>query len=288
MARIEAAALDIDTGFGRFQTEHLTEAWREAHYAAQAAAEVGKSWGEAHADDSHSSFAWFRDADGRGLEGVPAAGKRTYRARLKFEGLELSLGDGHGRTIGDFSLPGHTMAEAMEWIDRIATQELGERAQAAKPAPDLPSHALASGGAFRDDPDGFNDLADLYDATAQLIEKLRAQEGRFGEGRCWPHHFDLATLAEFDGGAKTIGVGLTPPDSVEGAGYWYVSPWAKEGVEGSPSYPALADGRWVDRGDGLKMAVLPVTELSGESERSQRLAGFVAAGVNACMGVLDV
>jgi len=293
MTRIDAGTLDIGHGFKRFSVQSLIPAWREAHFAAQAAAEIGKSWGEEQADDSHSSFAWFRGEDGRGLEGVPAVGAKPFVARLKFEGLELSVYDGHARTIADFGLAGHTLADAMQWIDGVATREMGPRKQDATPAPDLPEHAVGNGAAFTDDPDGFNDLADLYDATYLMIEKLREGVPAFDHARCWPHHFDLASLAvlatdESGSMTKTVGVGITPPDSVDDAGYWYVSPWARDGVAGSPSYPGLEVGRWIDRGSGVSMAVLPVTELSGEGERSEKLAGFIAQAFNACTGVLDV
>ena len=291
MERLDAAALDIGEGFKRFTTDRLTHAWREAHYAAQVAAELGKSWGEEQGDDGHSSFLWFRGEDGRGIEGVPAV-KKKYVARLKLEGLELSIFD-KGRTVADFTLAGHTLADAMAWMDETCTRELGERRQAARPAPDLPEHGVAGGDRFTDDPDGFNDLADLYDATHLVIEKLRGLVPAFGAGRCWPHHFDYATLgvlATDDAGAmsKTIGIGITPPDALDTDGYWYVSPWSRDGVSGSPEYPALDAGRWVDRGDGISMAVLPVTALSGEDGRAHTLATFVSQAFNACAGALDV
>ncbi len=293
MAGIEAGALNIEQKFRRFSTENLFESWREAHYAAQAAAELGKGWAEPRGDDSHTSFAWFRGEDGRGLEGVPATGPKGLVCRLKFEGLELSLYDGKGRTVADFTLAGHTLAEAMAWMETACTHELGPRLQASVPAPDLPAHAVASGAVFTPDPDGENDVADVYDATFLVLERLRGVDSRFGEVRCWPHHFDMASLAvvEQDGAGamtKTIGVGITPPDGLDDHGYWYVSPWAREGVAGEPVYRALSHGRWQHRGGGVSMALLSVHEVAGEGDRSHKLAAFLSESINACLGVLDV
>jgi len=293
MTRIDAASLDIGEGFKRFSAGRLIQAWREAHFGAQAAAELGKSWADERDDDSHSSFAWFRGEDGRGLEGVPAVDK-GYVARLKFEGLELSVFDpSDGRTVADLTLVGRTLDEAMAWMAETCEREIGPRRQASRPAPDLPGHPLADGAAFADERHGFNDLADLYDATFLTIERLRGSVEAFGAARCWPHHFDmasLAVLAEDDSGAmtKTVGFGITPPDALEADGYWYVSPWRRDGADGGGSSPGLSVGRWEDRGGGVSMAVLPVSELSGDGERSARLAGFVADAFNACAGVLDV
>jgi hypothetical protein len=293
MTTINAGDLDIGRGFKRFGTARLTEAWREAHYASQPAAELAKSWAEEKDDDSHSSFVWFEGEDGRGLEGVPAQGQKPYRARLKLEGFELSVFDGHGRTIGDLTLAGRTVEEATAWMRSLCEKELGDPKQASRPAPDLPDHPLGTGAAFTDDPEGFNDLADVYAATAGVIDRLREAVPAFGEGRCWPHHFDLATLAvlatDDDGRmTKTVGFGVTPPDSVDDEGYWYVSPWTKDGVVGRPGYPDLPDGRWVDRGGDISMAVLPVTDLAGDAEAARRLSVFVASAFNVCAGVLDV
>lgn len=42
--------------------------------------------------------------------------------------------------------------------------------------------------------------------------------------RCWPHHFDIATLHML-GDGKTIGIGLSPGDDSIRDPYWYVNLW---------------------------------------------------------------
>jgi hypothetical protein len=58
-------------------------------------------------------------------------------------------------------------------------------------------------------------LARLYDDAAALLETISGGWAGAAPVRCWPHHFDIATLLEVahdaDGSAtKTIGVGLAP------------------------------------------------------------------------------
>lgn len=93
---------------------------------------------------------------------------------------------------------------------------------------------------------------------------------------------------------KTIGVGLTPPDDLDPSGYWYVSPWSKDELQGGFATPDLAVGRWVDCGK-IAMAIFPIDEMwsilhdpdssaDGRSmEQTVALAEFVAMAFNACM-----
>ena len=290
---IERSALKTDADFGSFDTRELTEAWRQAHFAAQVAAEVGKSWALEKPDDSQSSFSWVRTRDWRGLEGMPTPGTTPCHARLRFETLELSVDDARGRTAATLSLSGLTLDQAMDWVSSACLRVLGPRRQPSRPAPDLPDHPVAHGEPFHVLPNGLRILADLYDGTARMLAKLVGEVRAFEEPRCWPHHFDLASLAVFDtddGGAviKSIGVGITPPDSVESSGYWYVSPWVKDGGSVSPEDRQLSVGLWSDRGAGGAMAILPISVLSTSHDPPANLAAFVAEAFNACAEVLGV
>ena len=47
--------------------------------------------------------------------------------------------------------------------------------------------------------------------------------------RCWPHHYDIATLLSLDEGdpetARSVGIGLSPGDSAYAEPYLYCNPW---------------------------------------------------------------
>jgi hypothetical protein len=62
--------------------------------------------------------------------------------------------------------------------------------------------------------------------------------------RCWPHHFDIATLVSIPGGApgevRTIGVGLSPGDGSYAEPYFYVTPWPAPDGPTLPELPAGA------------------------------------------------
>lgn len=274
--------------------EHArTEAWRQAHFASQAAAELGKGWAVEKSDDSHSSFAWVQRSGEGGLEGVAAVGEDAPRTRLVFAPLELSLITEAGEPLASIGLGGMTVEAATGWVRSEAARHIGPPRQNTRPAPDLPDHPLNERAPLNADTPGLAGLASMYAATDALLERLRGAHSAFEPARCWPHHFDLASLAVVGRDAEgamtqTVGVGITPPDSLESAGYWYVSPWSKNGLSGSPEYPRLAHGRWVERGGGVSMAVLSVDEAGSADAPHAALADFVAGAVGACRRALGV
>ena len=79
-------------------------------------------------------------------------------------------------------------------------------------------------------------LAAWFAAGAGLLEELRHKYKRFQPGptptRCWPHHFDLATVVEL-GQARSIGIGLSPGDDYYAQPYFYLSPYPKPARNGA-------------------------------------------------------
>jgi hypothetical protein len=63
--------------------------------------------------------------------------------------------------------------------------------------------------------------------------------------RCWPHHFDFATLTSFpspNGEAAFVGVGFSPGDHYYDEPYFYVSLYPAPDKERLPRLAAL--GHW--------------------------------------------
>jgi hypothetical protein len=272
-------------------TPALVDAWRVVHHAAQLASEVGKAWAPPRADDSHSSFEWREDA----LEGVAIPAPRRFRAALHVPSLELRLlDDADGAALAALPLEGETVASGLAWVRAQAARLAGEGPrQAAVPAPDLPPHPVAEGAPFaRREPGAFAALAGLLAAADAVLRRIAGDLGA-GPVRCWPHHLDLATLVPVrtavDGSdAATIGLGLAVPDGLEPTGYWYVSPW-RAGEAAPARWPALPHGRWVERGDALRLAALPLGELAREGAATRQhgaVAAFLAAAFAAARDAL--
>jgi len=258
-------------------TDGLTEAWRQAHFAAQSAAEFGKLFAHEQPDDSHSALT-VNLADGALRSQAASAG----RASLRIRDLELSIQDKGGGLLVSQSLTGLTLEQACGWVAVEGERaEGGPPLQAARPAPDLPSHALQTGAAFAavEGPvaAGLRAVHDLYLAAAATLSRVREQLGS-SPVLVWPHHFDAATLLALEGGAS-LGFGLAPPDALEPAGYWYV---ASPPMQGPP--PALTAGRWHARPSEGPLATLSLDRLRDAPDlpgRERLVAKFLAEAFEA-------
>ncbi|MFG0283541.1 MAG: hypothetical protein ACF8R7_03895 [Phycisphaerales bacterium JB039] len=286
----------------------LRQAWRQTHYAAQAAAEIGKSWGEPAADDSHTSLSWLDGAgllQGAMLGQVASAGENPVRSAMRMSDLRLLLLSPAGAPLEQTALAGRTLPDAIGWIRAAAETHAGPAAHEAVPAPDLPEHPLAKGAKFAATAQLAQvELIRLYANASHVLERISAIAAEISDPvRIWPHHFDIATLLTLDRSddgspRRTLGLGLTPPDGLIDDGYWYVSGWSATPLRpGATRMPALAHGRWIERTGSLPMAVLPisaVTAVAGDpesiaepGEQQQRVADFLATAANASLEALD-
>jgi len=209
----------------------LTDARLQAHWAAQLAATVGRTLATPRPDDSHTSFRWVDARDA-----LVQADRR--RSGLRLRDLTLLLGD------DELPLHGTTIDEAFAWIEQRAP---GVRKELDSP---LPHHAVAGGAAFdATDRARFEELARYYRLANTLLREVR------DDVRTWPHHFDIATLLEFDGGAKSIGAGLSPGDESLPQPYWYVNHSPHDATRTFP--PLAGGGTW--NAEGWIGAILPAS-----------------------------
>jgi hypothetical protein len=178
----------------------------QAHWAAQAVAAVG-----AHPE---TNFYWDN-----GREALIAI---DGKSGLRIRDLTLLYGD------ETFPLAGRTLEEGFEFF----ASRVGKKLEC--PTHKFTDHAVAHGAPFAPDSADLQRLASLY-ATANCELK------RIGEVRCWPHHFDIATLLTV-GAGRTIGIGLSPGDELYEDPYWYVSPYPYP--EDRDNTPALPSGFW--------------------------------------------
>jgi hypothetical protein len=265
----------------------LTEAWRQAHFAAQAVVEVGKLWSVPHADDSHTTMAF--DGEQRALTSIADVDGSCLVGALRLADLTLELCTKNDRQR--LELHGMTLVEAIGWVSRTGTDMVGAPRQPSVPAPDLPEHALAAGAAFdRSDQDGLHALEILYANAHRLLLGFRQHAPTASPVQCWPHHFDIAvllTVASDPAGAMTatVGVGLTPPDGLMDQGYLYVSPWLRHPPDQLGPWAELTHGLWIDRGP-LKMAVLPLSQLLAQPGQGAAARRFVDEAERACRNAM--
>ena len=262
-------SLSVETWqrLGSISPTALSEARYEAHFAARVASSLASSLLEAAPDWSHTALSWFPGREALAGRLVPL--KVPLRAVVRFESLSIALLDAYGEAQGLFALQGLTVAEAHEQLSSRLRELLGGVPPRPVKAVDYSGaeHALAEGGRFEGGraPE-LRELSKWFaNADAYLQAYAAATEGA-GPVRCWPHHFDMASLTVLDPDepdaekARSIGLGFSPGDETICEPYWYVLPWPHLDPA---DLPELQGGRW--HTEGFVAAVLTGTELAAEA-----------------------
>ena len=234
----------------------------EVHHAIQ----VVSAWGATHlpADDGHSyaNLGW----DSK-LDALVSRRAHGLTAGLRVRTMTWALLRG-SQVLAERGVVGSTLAEGLAWL-RAAGTEAGAPDTALTPVTyDLPDHPVASGAVFTElDPEALVTLAMWFDHANTHLSALAAHEPDASEVRCWPHHFDLATLITLDRDApdpehaRSVGVGMTPGDAGIGEPYFYVTPWPPPAARVGPRLHA---GHW--HSEGWFGAVLTRSEWDLQAE----------------------
>ena len=230
--------------------ERLREGRLQAHYAVQWLARLARAAVPAQPDDSHTSLGWDDELDG--FVTHPLAD--GVRLGLRVGDLTLvALGGEPARPAPAFSLIGHGDAEARQWMARaFAADGLHADALDAPPPYEMPSHAIAQGGAYGGAGVGeaLHELTEWFANGQRTIDKLR--RAMLGHGhdapapRCWPHHFDLAALTSFPMASRAttayVGAGMSPGDHHYDEPYFYLSVYPAPDPSALPPLPP--PGHW--------------------------------------------
>jgi hypothetical protein len=279
---------------GSVDTQHLVNARLQLHWAAQVAAAVGKQLLPPQPDFSQQSFEWVDRAGALAQGTVTAA--RPFRSALRLAELTLSLLDGAGASIAELPLSGRTVDEAYDWLTAEVEKLLGRPLEPAHPVGTGRRFALADSGPFAE-------VARWFADADRLLREVQAENPGASPVRCWPHHFDLATLIALDTGndaadaanianniadpesARSIGAGLSPGDVGRSAPYFYVTPWPYPKSPNISGLPALAGGgTW--NTEGWLGAVLEAGTLVGTRDQEAQAREFLVSALAACRQVL--
>lgn len=265
--------------------QRLSATRLQLHHAAQLVTIAGRSLLPARADDSQTALEWLPTV--RCFAGEWLG---DWRVALRPADLRLHIlakGAAHPAVL---SLLGRTFADAFAWLQAEADERGADGARISRVVPyALGDHPVANGAPFLLDPPGdFVALDHYYGDAFALLSSLRTALPEASPIRCWPHHFDLATLISLDaaGGekARTVGAGLSPGDEHYDEPYFYVTPWPYPKDAALPALPP--GGRWHTA--GWIGAVLTASDLraDGEPGEAGRAAAFSESAVLASLALL--
>jgi len=270
---------------GRAAANELGTARVQAHHAAQWATRAARAVLAPKDDDSHSNLGWDT-AHAALLSHDLKGGGKSLRIGLRPADMTLIALNG-GRPLCVFVLNGESDAAAGEWTAQCLTDNGFDASRLDDPLPyDLPPRD----GPYdlRSEAPAFRELARYYGNAATLLDEIAAREAGASPVRCWPHHFDIATLIALESGdpehARSIGVGLSPGDGSYAEPYFYVSPWPY------PEAGRLDDevaeiGHW--HSAGFVAYVVTGSEIAGRFDGGAAVTTALDAAIARCKDLLD-
>jgi hypothetical protein len=267
----EAKRLTPWQTLGMVDPRRLADSRDTLHHAAQLLALAAASFIRPEADDSHTSMSWLESRAALATQPIPAS--TPSRFALSVADLTLLVIDEQTEQARDaLALDGARRADALAWMAARLT-DVGLDASRLRTTLHfaIPPHPTDAGAAFQlPSDDSLGELARWYADASLVFEERRASMVGAGPVRCWPHHFDMATLVRlpFGGPFTTIGIGLSPGDDSYPEPYYYVGP------QPAPTMlpPALSVGRW--HTTGWWGAALVGTEIVTRA-RGEQQAGVV-------------
>jgi hypothetical protein len=252
----------------------LVDARLQVHHAAQLASAFGISYAMPAADDSHTNLEWLSESSA-----LASTSLLDVRVQLSVRSLALHV---QGRA---HRLLGTTMREAAERLRaRLSAEGLDGTRYTLKRHFDLPAHRVADGAPFDANEEHLEELARWFGNGALVLERLRASIPRASPVRCWPHHFDIATLIPVRAG-RSIGVGLEPGDGYYAEPYFYVNMHPQPHVEALTELPLAGGGLWHTH-DWIG-AVLPGSSLTPDPPGQEaQVAEFIGRATGAAEALL--
>jgi len=258
----------------------LGDARLQLHHAAQLATAFGISYLTAQPDDSHTNLEWI---DSIGALASKTSGSPAIRLAARPHAFAILVLDERANVLGTYLLDGRTIENAASWIrGQLAEYGLDPARYTLKRHYEIPRHAVDDGASFSaTHSDRFDQLASWYSDAAATFEQVVSSTANASPVRCWPHHFDIATLIEVAPG-KTVGLGMEPGDEYWQEPYFYVNMSPSPTPE-TPRGELAGNGVWNTR-DWIG-AVLPASRV-GETGQQSQVEEFVRSAVRECTRIL--
>jgi hypothetical protein len=268
---------------GKIDPKALWEARLQAHHAVQWVARAACANLMPMPGDTQSNFGWD----------PPQGALVSHELRGRGDTLRVGLVVGtmtlivlrQASVIDQFVLDGKHHADAGMWLDGILGNAGLALASGAALPYTIPAHPVGNGATYTSGPyrGEFAMLANWLACADEILGDIQAHlpQGTASPVRCWPHHFDIATLWTLGAGdaqtAPSVNIGLCPGDGFYAQPYFYVTPWPQPAPEKLPPLPPPGD--WHTSSDFVG-AVLTGDALIALPDPTIRTRQFLDAATN--------
>ena len=267
----------------------LSDARKIIHHSVQLIAATGKYFLPDRPDDSHTSLHWNKDR--AAFEGEMIGETNPFRLGLHTESMILYIRQNNQDDLATFNLKGNTLSSALSWLKtEFKNRGLDASELSLNMHYEIPPHRVAGGEPVETDiSDHFMEIGRYFANAHNVLNAIKSVLPEAGPVRCWPHHFDIATLIKIDKvnpaeEAQTIGIGLSPGDESYTEPYFYISPWPYPDIQKSDLL-AMPAGKW--HTESWLGAVLPASEICSQSEQAKTVYNFLKSGIIACTKLLN-
>jgi hypothetical protein len=273
---------------GSVDPRGLVDARLQLHHAAQVIISAPISHLAPRADDSHTNLEWLPSVDALGTNWLTSRERVRYALRPDTLSL-LALNDKNGVT-SELALEGRTNDDAVRWLrDSLDAAGYAPEKLTTKKHYEIPAHAVATGAPYRLAASEHSELGRYYANAYELTSHVAGKHAGASEPRCWPHHFDLATLITLPQlagrGTRTVGMGLSPGDDSYAEPYLYVGPYPHPAADRLKPFGAL--GTWHTQGwVGAVLRASEIVALGDAKRQADGVFTFADAAVAASIAAL--
>jgi hypothetical protein len=255
----------------------------QLHYAAQFAAAAGISFLEYRPEDSHTNLEWVPALGGLFSRVIPTG--RPFRIGARPTKLALQIVTEDNQPIAEYKLHGRTIIDATQWIrSQIKTLGADPARYTMRRDYEIPDHPIAMGESFdASTPRLFEELSRWFANAALLLGSVARKTRGASEVRCWPHHFDIATLIK-TAPDRSIEIGMEPGDRYYDEPYFYLNMNPQPAASRVQSRPLWGNGIW--HTGAWVGAVLPGSRLGAASSQERQVREFLDSATAACRGLM--
>lgn len=269
---------------GRVQPDALEDARLQLHWAAQIPASLGYTFANPEPDWSHTSLRWNGK---RGALMGTAVGSQSVRAGIDLTALAIFV-------VADdmedsLPLEGKSLSQGYEWLWDTTSQIDTIRSSLVRPDHEMPPHPVGDKATFDCPRESREELSAWFSNASQVLASTARSQHFASVVRCWPHHFDIATLIRLDPNddseeARTIGAGLSPGDAGRSEPYFYVTPWPYPDPDQLPDLPV---GDWNREGwVGAVLSGSAISSAGSASDQKELVNHFLDAAIAASRRLL--